>query len=73
MRTWPGSTSRPDLYLVFIITPSMVTQLSDLLIGPVNIRLDNHISRYCQMVLSPPFDPFGLYALHYLFNQKHHF
>ncbi|MFS8019214.1 hypothetical protein Hanom_Chr15g01401211 [Helianthus anomalus] len=52
MRTWPGSTSRPDLYLVFIITQSIVTKLSDLLIGPVSIRLDNHISRYCQMVLS---------------------
>ncbi|MFS8011292.1 hypothetical protein Hanom_Chr14g01307301 [Helianthus anomalus] len=47
-----------------------MTQLSDLLISPVNIRLDDHISRYCQMVLSPPFDPFGLYAQHCLFKSK---
>ena len=73
MRTWLGSTNRPDLCLAFIITPSMMTQLSDLLISHVNIRLDDHINRYCQMVLSPPFDPFGLYAQRYLFNQKHRF
>ncbi|MFS7924488.1 hypothetical protein Hanom_Chr03g00273131 [Helianthus anomalus] len=44
MRTWLGSMNRPDLYLASIITPSMITQLSDLLISPVNVRLDDHIS-----------------------------
>ncbi|KAF5781256.1 hypothetical protein HanXRQr2_Chr11g0481361 [Helianthus annuus] len=52
MRTWLGSTNRPDLYLAFTTTFSMATGVSESLIAPVNTRLDNHISLYSQMVLS---------------------